>query len=229
MSAPVARAFLCPHCLFFGGVRYACGSCAAEMDAMTVRAVSELAAVCPHCGAAIGCDRAGVAMLRAYCVRCRQTCSTGSYHGREVRVLAALLPQHFVELCRVGGIFGWAVEGLSRAFLDDGRRLTCVLGLGALPARRRFVPAAHALRSVEALWIGDLSDAVLQAGQELERLERLLPPGVLYTRRAVACMAGAQIEPAIEALLAGRFCRTRYGVSAQEFLRGEPLGSGPMP
>lgn len=225
----MARAFLCPHCLFFGGVRYACGSCARELDALTLRAACLVAAVCPHCGAAIRWGASPVAEPSAYCVRCRQTCAAGSYHGREVRVLAALLPQHFAELCRAGGIFGWAAEGLSRAFLDDGKRLTCVLGLGALPARRRFVPAAHALRSVEALWIGDLSDAVLQAGQELERLERLLPPGILCARRAVACVAGDRIEPAIEALLAGRFCQTRYGVSAQEFLHGEPLGGGPMP
>lgn len=210
--------FLCPRCLQFGPMRYACGGCGAEVEAFVVHTGGAYVNDCPQCHAPLfsrdGVQGKGV---QAYCAHCRGRSDREIYHERAVRVVGAVAPARFAELFASAGAAGQGEGGFPYSCRDNGERLTYVLDLAGLPASDEPVQEDHALRSLEAVWVAGGDGEALALGQAADRFVRLSQMSETRRREVPVWVQATALEPAVRNLLQSRFGPVSCGVDAEEF------------
>jgi hypothetical protein len=217
------RRFLCPRCLQFGPLDFACSSCGTTVEAFLVHTQGEYVNDCPRCHTRLSLDGRGKGgRVQARCRQCRGMCDHTLYHRRRVRILATLLPDDFYSLRKKMGKV-WEVRTGSHSFhLDDGARLTYVLKLDGLPQHLKVLPPGHAARQVEAVWLEGSALESLKLGREVDRLIRQGRLPEAPADPLIVCVAEESLEPTAASLLEARFGTIRCGVQPASFLGLEP-------
>jgi hypothetical protein len=209
--------FLCPECLHFGGRHFACGACRCEVERFIVDTDGAYVNDCPHCHATLisrdGDDGQGI---HAYCRNCSAV-SDLTLHERQVLVLGALSTGDFLSFCKSTLKEEWT-PGECFVVADDGKRLTYLLNLEALPARTAPLPSPHAVHALEKVWLDGAEAAPLALGRSLDRLSRLIGTGE-SRRELTFCIGQHEMPPAAMHTLAARFDRAWYGVPPAEVSR----------
>jgi hypothetical protein len=218
--------FLCPRCLQFGGFRFACGACGTEIEPFVIHTLGAYTDDCPSCHArVISREHPDSRWVRAYCRGCGGRFDRAIYHGRQVRVAAALVAADFQALYERAGVRPKSSQGVRFFEVDGARpipgeeaRLTYVVSLADLPRTPHALPATHALESIKHLWLSGGGIEPLELGRRLDHLIRR--QGWSEAKRQ-AMMVSVGLEaphPAVRKLLEGRFGAVRCGVSPDEFL-----------
>lgn len=211
--------FLCPCCLHFGSLRFACGACGREVEAFLVYTGGAYVNDCPHCRTDLfprdGQNGSGV---QAYCRRCHGCCERAVHHRRFVRVLAAPVPGDLRSLFReVPAVGEGNADGVGYAYGDDGRCLTYVLDLSDISRALHTFPPFHAAREVKAMWLDGESVTTLELGQAVDRFIREADLKEEQRKMLPIWVRQAALEPAAHHLLAGRrFGAVRYGMAAKD-------------
>jgi hypothetical protein len=220
--------FLCPTCLQFGPERFACGVCGAEVEEFVLLTHGLYLNNCPACGIKVFSDDTHSA--RSRCAHCKERCD-GKHHQRQVRVFGVLEGASFQRLRQWPLVTQHARDS---AYLrgDDGRQLTYVLDFGKPSGTEDGFGAPHAVRAVEALWLGEPWGDPLVLAQALDRFIRRarLSPEVRHSLPVWVC--DARWDPLSRNVLEARFRDVQYGVTAEEFLArstGTPVSRSPEP
>lgn len=222
--------FLCPHCFCTGDIRYACGLCGGEVESGVVLTGGEYVECCGHCRTSLQPQLAdGGAGLSAYCGHCGKTSSRERHHNRTLGVLAALRNSDYHRLCgtlpeapledRPGGCLT----------LTGGGRVVCLLNAEVLSDSTAELPAAHALHSLEWLWIGEADAATVEP--VMESLIRKAGREDSGAAPVTVLIEAASAPVSLERVLESRFGAIRCGVSAAAALTAagassrSPMGS----
>ena len=171
-APPAADRFLCPSCLCFGPLAFACGGCGREVQPLVVQEGGGYTNDCRYCGAALlPASREGACGVRAYCRRCRIGSARQPFHERWITVVVVPAPEDLAAYANAAtGRWTVAQRAEDRVILDDGEWLAYVLCLEFL--NRFTLEGAHAVRRPDALWLrGDDADA-LRLGERLDGFVR---------------------------------------------------------
>jgi hypothetical protein len=222
--------FLCPHCLRFGGFHFACGACGKKVEAFLVHTNGAYVNDCPHCHAHLLSREAEKGSgVRAYCEWCKGNCDCAIHHQRQVRALATLLPADFTALCQTNGTQEQQAQGgIGYAYNDGGARLTYLLNLNSLTETARELPHTHALRELKSIWLnaaGDNNEAALKVGEAADRFDRQTS----LAKTLTVCVPQTNLNDALRNVLETRFKAIKYGVTPEDFLRGEQTGDDAPP
>jgi len=216
--------FLCPTCLRFGPEGFACGACGAEVEEFVLLTHGLYLNNCPACGAKVFFNDNHSA--RARCAHCTGLCD-GRHHRRQVRVFGVLESASLQRLRR------WPLvsqRGIDGAYLrgDDGRQLTYVLDLGDPPGVSDSFGPPHAVRSLEALWLGEPWGDPLALAQALDRFIRRAQLSSADRHGLRVWVRDEAWDPLSRNVLEARFPSVQYGVSAEAFL-ARSTGAVPPP
>jgi hypothetical protein len=224
------HAFLCPHCLRFDELRFACGACGHEVEPLIVHTRGVYVNDCPDCGALIySRDGESGKGVQALCRHCSRVCDREIYHERRVRVVGALRESDFTALCAAIGVQpARTLGGIDRGCHDDGDRLTFILSLAKLPGFAAMLPSAHALWTIEHLWLDGSESDPLELGEGVDRFLHRAGLSERQRQRMTLCVGGRVPENAARRLLAARFGRVAYRV-APAALIGAGASSVPAP
>jgi len=212
--------FLCPHCLRFSELRFACRACGAEVEPLIVHTHGAYVNDCAQCGAHLfSREEASGQGVQACCGYCSRVCEREVHHERQVRVVGVLRESDFTAFCAALGVPPERTRGgIDRAYYDDGVRLTFVLCLARLPGFVDLLPATHALWSVERIWLDGNDVEPLKLGEAVDRfLHRAGLTGA--QRQAIRVYVGGEArDPALDRFLAARFGRVDRGIAPTEMV-----------
>jgi hypothetical protein len=104
--------------------------------------------------------------------------------------------------------------GMHWARRDDGRELTCLLSLVDLSSGKAL-PAAHAARRVETVWLGEVEPLTL--GHAVDSFLTRAELDDSQLAGITGCVGAPQLDPSAARLLAARFGVVKYGVPARDF------------
>jgi DNA-directed RNA polymerase subunit RPC12/RpoP len=207
--------FLCPACLCFGDFRYACGGCDKELNPMIIQTSGRLVDRCPHCHQKVsGGEQPGTDAVKAFCGACGADHELAVHHRRRVRVLGTLVPADF-DTVTAGASSNVDPKGVRWTRRDDGAELTYLLSLGDLAGSRLALPAEHAARRAESLWLSEADPLAL--GQAVDSYLTLAELDDERLAAMAGCVRSEQLDPAATRLLSARFGSVKFGVAAAEF------------
>jgi hypothetical protein len=211
--------FLCPGCLQFGPVRYACGGCMGELEPIVIHARGFYLNDCPHCHMRVfprwyarkGCVPA------AYCAACEGAFNL-RVHQRQVRVLGVLDAKDLDRLRMVPDAPALTGSGMGYFYGDDTACLTYVVNAGDPREEGGELPRTHAVRDLEAVWMDRVLEEPLALGQALDRFIRRAGLTESERRALRVCVRPETLPAAARNLLESRFGTIEYGVTAGQFL-----------
>jgi hypothetical protein len=228
--------FLCPTCLHFGGLWFACEACGHEIEPSIVHTGGRYTDLCPRCDATLGVGEDS-SRVRAYCRRCGTHCDRSIYHRRQVRVLATFSFADLLSLHQATAAPVERREGLVCGY-DDGERLTYLLSEADLPPGLTYLSPRHAARSVTAIWVDAAAAEPLRLVAEVDRAIQRAGWSAARRRAITVCVREDSLDPAARHLLAARFGAVQFGVTAAAFLaaprpaagypRAERVGGGAL-
>jgi hypothetical protein len=137
-------------------------------------------------------------------------------------VLGVLCEEDLDEVGRVLEATPSTQAGLRIVRRDRENATVCVLNLGDLTRSREPLPAGHAARAVEGLWVRQ-ADPLIQA----EVVDRFaLRTGLSDAElKKVRVAAATSLEPVAERALGARLGTLASGVPVSQFV-GTPFGAG---
>lgn len=217
--------FLCPGCLQFGPIRYACPDCEEEVEPFVIHTGGLYLNDCPHCHTQVFRFRRlrKYHELATYCARCPARLSPGVYHSRRVQVLGTLRETDLAALQQAAG--SRRAEFLC---IDDGEQLTYALNLSHPPGEDAVLLPSDAARAAEAVWLDLEGFEPLALGQVVDRYIRRAALTEGARRSRVIWVRQETVAPAVRKLLETRFGEVRWGVEPKAFLQehGVPLLTG---
>lgn len=206
--------FLCPHCLRFGEFRFACWACGHEVDPLIVHTRGAYVNDCAECGARL-CARDGKleTAVQAFCRHCSRACEREIHHERRVRVIGTLRESDFTTVCDAIGVEpARTLGGIDRGGYDDGERMTFVLSLAKLPGFAAMLPDAHALWSIEQLWLDGSDGKSLDLGEASDRFLHRSGLSEARRQRLTVTVGGTVPDGPARRLLNARFGKVVYRV-----------------
>lgn len=215
--------FLCPACLRFGPERFACGACGAEVEEFVLLTHGLYLNDCPACRARVFTGDQHSA--RARCAHCASTCEVGNQQ-RQVRVFGVLERASLQQL-RDWPLVPRPTAEVACLWGDDGRQLTYVVDVGDPPGHDAPFGVSHAVRSLEALWLGEAWSDPLALAQALDRLIRRAQLTPAERAGLPVWVRDSAWGPTARNVLEARFPNVQYGVGV-ETVRARSSGlSGP--
>jgi hypothetical protein len=214
----IGHRFLCPSCLRFGGVAFACQACYREIAPSLLHTRGRYTDLCPRCRTPLRLGEAPeLQRVRAHCRRCSAQCDPLIYHRRQVRVLAALSAADLDSVHQAAGSPAGRKPGAVCSY-DDGERLTYVLSEADLPEGRDALPPGHAARSVSAIWMDEVAAEPLRLVAEVDRLIQRAGWTRAQRQAITVCVRSDALDPTVRHLLAARFGAVRCDVTAAALL-----------
>lgn len=221
-AADERQRFLCPECLRFGELAYACGACEREVEAFVLETGGGYVNDCAHCGAALlPQEREGAVGLLARCRHCRVALPRDPHHERRVCVLGVPGPldlsrfPHADSPERAVTVDGGVLR------LDDRSWLTYVLDLCRLA--ERMTARAHAAHHLDALWLDGRNANALELGEQLDGFLRRARLSLAERKRLRVCLGCSRdaLPRDVYNVLEGRFPnpdRLEYGVTPEALI-----------
>lgn len=210
--------FLCPSCLRFGAIRFACQACGLEIDPFIVHTQGWTTDLCPHCEATLELRREPVRQrVRAYCGHCPARCDPMIYHRRGVRVLAAFAFDDLLALHQTTAVPVSRRPGVVCGY-DDGERLTYLLSADDLPRGGRSLPRDHAARAVAGIWLDAGAADPLGLGGDVDRLIQRAGWTHAQRRGMTVSLRVNALGGAAYRMLTARFGALQWEVTAARFL-----------
>lgn len=215
MPQPPPR-FLCPHCFQFGRACHACPGCWEETGLLRARLNVGSLQACPCCYASLYVAEAVDCL--AFCEHCHQLSDAQLHHDRQVR-LVGVLGRASLEHVRLHLGTAATAEGPLR--LASGQETTYLLDLSTTAADVNDVPASHALRHLDALWLAGAELDALELGRLVDRFVRQARLGGAQRRTLPVLIREASLPAASLNALRSRLSNLRYGVELSEVLAAE--------
>ena len=211
--------FLCPSCLRFGPVRFACGACGGEVEAFVLDTRGCYLNDCPHCheevfprffyrGNPTGarCDHCGDA-------------TDPLFHCRRVRVVAVLDAASLRALAAVGRFSQTSGREGEHLCWDDGETLTYVINVSEPRAGEEPFPTGHAAPHPDPLWLRQPWSAVHACGQARDRFIRRAGLTEAGRRAQPVALRTGDWDPVTRRLLESRFPNLRDDAEPTELLK----------
>lgn len=217
--------FLCPDCLRFGYIKYACKKCGHLVDNFVVDTAGAFVKKCAHCHLALFTDEdMEGSQIRAYCQMCYSNSDRAVYHNKSIRTVAALTAKDFAILTQNAEIeIKKSQDGISYAIRDYRGTLTFVLNLADLNNIVTPDSDMHALRDISSIWTDCSETDALELGQIIDAMVIRAKLPEAQWRGMTICVLPLQIDAASQHVLQTRFGKVSYRVSPDNLLQGKRL------
>jgi hypothetical protein len=204
--------FLCPDCLRFAAVRYACAGCRHPLPETLAATKGLYVRDCPHCDTPHFPNRTST--LAAYCPHCHGQGEPAHRHGHRVRVVATLLPQDYLRLCRSADVpdarrdegFTWIVSPQTILVIVN-------LSSFAIPDP---LPEDHLLCHLDALWMSGIESDALALAQAADRLFQHLGEKAFVRKKLPLYVNQRECDPAVRNMLSVRFRQITFNPNSTD-------------
>lgn len=215
--------FLCPECLRFAPVQYACADCGLPLPESLLATRGLYGLYCPECDHPVMAE--GQPTLQAYCIHCHRQGDRKRWHGHRVHAVAALLPEDYVRLCRKYGVAN-AQRDEELTWIVDEQTIYLLINLSActLPD---LLPADHALRHLDALWVSGADTDILALGQSADRFLRHLGGNAFANDKIPLMVEQSDCDPAVMNMLAARFASLTFAAQASALPESSEVFASP--
>lgn len=208
--------FLCPHCLRFGEVLFACPGCWEATRALHTRLNVGSLHACPCCYDALY-PTAEVDRL-AYCEHCHQVSDARLHHHREVRLVGVLGPAAYAQARRH---IGEDANGDGPLRLAHEQQVTYLLEVSSAAPGMNVVDPAHALRHLDALWLTAVGIEALEFGRIVDRFVRQVRLSGTQRRSLPVLLRESSLPAATLNVLQSRLSNLSFGIDLPEALSSE--------
>lgn len=198
--------FLCPECLQFGPVCYACAGCGTRLPEALIATNGWYARYCLECDTPITENR--VSTARAICAHCQTLLDKDRWQEHRICVMATLLPEDHLRLCKKLGIEE-PKRDEDMAQIVDAQTIFVLINLSAC-ALPEVIPNHHALRHLDALWFSGLETDTLVLARAVDRLLRHLGQTTAENNTIPVFVEQSECDPAVLNMLSSRFHKVTF-------------------
>ncbi|HYE72294.1 MAG TPA: hypothetical protein VEF04_03150 [Blastocatellia bacterium] len=216
--------FLCPHCLHFGGFRYACNSCKNEVEAFAAATVGSYVNSCPNCYAPLFERNANEQHnVSAYCENCFGLSPLEAYHERSVSIIVTIFASDFLALRDASQAQSQiAKDGTEFFCLDDGKELKYFLNCSEAQTIEEL-DRTHVLQKVISVWIDTANLEPLHFARAMDAFIRKLGTDSPIKERVNILVKQNSPDAFIKTRLEAQFTGIKYGVELKEILIGKDV------
>lgn len=213
--SPHSLRFLCPHCLQFGELLYACPGCWEEGGVLRARLNVGNLQACPCCRASLYPEPSQDHL--AFCEQCHQVSDARLHHNRKTVVFGALGAASFAWMCQAfgheaghGGPLRLTNDVAHGPFLD-GRESFYLLDVSTAAEDVDVTGPRHALRHLECLFFSGAGQEPLELGRMVDRFLRQTRLSGSQRRALEVLVREPSLPPALTSVLRSRLPRLTFG------------------
>lgn len=223
--SPHSLRFLCPHCLQFGELLYACPGCWEEGGVLRARLNVGNLQACPCCRASLYPEPSQDHL--AFCEQCHQVSDARLHHDHRTVAFGALGVASFTWMCEAFGHEAGHGSALrltndeARGPYLDGRESFYLLDVSTAAEGVDITGPRHALRHLECLFFSGAGLEPLELGRMVDRFIRQTRLSGGQRRTLEVLIREPSLPPALTSVLRSRLPRLNFGQDGTKgYLRG---------